>query len=412
MKIIASLLPVWLTLVSLATAADGLPPAEQRRLESGVTNYFAGKTALALNYFSTLAAAGGEARVAAVDKYFAEKKLPPLATLLAEARLKAIHDGSEVKLPRPRAKQILLELPLLVANYDNEANYVRQHPLVNQPVPEALSVIEYERQLAIVQGLTNALTEAGQVLTALGGLVKYVSSAERTRLPPKLAAMVHRDYRSEAESLQDLQRTLAAIDAAMRVRRLKRAIVALGGQGSRAERLLAAQTWQEDGFVLDAFFKRFNKGLTISHPEGLAELADPRLRDRVHADVERARGLAGELTDKANELYLALYWWMRGRYGEGSDVFGLAKRENSVDNKNAARDLYTPDEPPKPTDPAKLTDPDLSVPHYARRHFYWWAWENRQLASGVLGTRGLMESNVHAVQRQMVWVNGIPHVSH
>lgn len=391
---------IWLVAVP-ARGADPIPLVEHRRLELAVSEYLSGKTDIALAYFSALAASGSEARTAAVDEYLAEKKLPSLANLLAQARLKAIHNGTLTKLPRPRAKQILLELPVLVAGFDAQTNHVRKHPLLNQPLAEGLTVNEYERQLRTVQALFQSVTSAQELASALASLVKYVPPADRARLPAQQAETVKRDYHAEAESLQDLLRTLAGMDAALRVRRLRRAELALDPKASPAERLLAAHTWQEDSGRMDAFFATFKKGFHADGPEGLAELSDPALPGRVREQVERCRDLAGGLTSKVNELFAGLDLWVRGRYGEGPDVFGLAKAENSIDDRDAAHNLYLPLEPPRPTDPAKPDDQPHGVPHYARRHFHWWAWEDQQLATGqVFGAAGLADSNLHLTGRQ------------
>lgn len=397
----AFLLLPWLLAVSASFAADAIPPVEQRRLELAVNDYLAGKTQLSLRYFAALAASGSEAKIAAVDDFLTKKKLPPLAHLLAQARLKAIHDGSAAKLPRPRAQEVLLELPVLIAGFDNQTGDVLKHPLLNKPLADGLTVNEYDRQIRTVEALAQTIADAQKLAGGLASLAKYVPLADRARLPAEQANLVLRNFTAEAANLQALSRTLEGIEAALRVRRLRRAPLALGRRGAPSERLLAAHTWQEDSARLDAFFDAVKKkGFHADGPQGLAELTDPALPERVHADVERCRALAGTLTKKVGELYTAIDFWLRGRYGEGPELFGLAKAENAVNNQDAAHSIYLPVEPQQPTDPAKQDDQTPAVPHYARRHFHWWAWENQQLANGVFGAAGLMESNLHVIGRQ------------
>lgn len=419
MKSLIWILPIALAAVLTAEGADLIPPAEHRRLDLAVADYFAGKMQPALGFFSALASNASDAKVAAVDRSLAEKKLPPLAELLAQARLTAIHGGTLVQLGRPRPREVLIELPALVGHLGAELGFVRNHRLLKQPLPAGATLVEYERLLDAAQGLTNTLTGAKQVAEYLEGFVKLVPSAERARLAPPLAEIVRRDYRAEAAGIQELVGRLAAVDAVLRVRRLKRARDALNGNAPRSERLLAAHTCQEDAARLATFFRGFKGGLKVLEPYDLSELNDPGLAGRVRGDADECRRLAGPLTAKANELYAALHWWKRGRYGEGPELFGLAKPENASVSQEAARDLYMPDEPPHPTAPSGLVAnvagqparPD--VPRYPMRHLYWWAWENQQLAAGhIYGLSDLADQNMRLVMLQGETVVFWPHYSH
>lgn len=401
MRINAIVIAVLLTVAAAARAADAIPPAERRLLDVAVADYAKGDRQPAFTYLSHLAAHASEAKVAALDEYLREKKLPPLAKLLAQSRLAAVHQQAAARLGRPNPRQILLELPELAGSLDAELNGAGEHRLLKAPLPDDATLVEYERLLDTVQGLMQSLAGAKQAAEHLAGLVKLIPAAERAGLKSPQAELVERDYRADADAADDLSRRLAAIDALLRVRRLNQAADALRGKTTPAERLAAAYCWQEDAQRLTEFFRKFKGAAQTPGAQDLSELAAPGLASRVNSTAELCRRLAGPLTEKARELYAALDWWKLGRYGEGPEMLGLAKPEDASVNGASVRALYMPDEPPVPTDPAApkaaaAAEPQATVPHYARRLFHWWAWENLQLAAGETdGLGGLAGNNMH-----------------
>ncbi|HJT34752.1 MAG TPA: hypothetical protein VJ783_22180 [Pirellulales bacterium] len=401
MRIVAPVLAVLLTVASVVRAADAIPPAERRLLDVAVSDYIKGNTQPALAYLSHLASHASDAKRAALDEYLREKKLPPLAKLLAESRLRAIHNQAIARLGRPNPRQILLELPELAGSLDAELHGASDHRLLKAALPDNATLVEYERLLDTTQGLRQSLAGAKQAAEHLAGLVKLIPKAERASLKSPQAELVERDYRADADTAEDLSRRVAAIDALLRVRRLNKAADALRGKGSPAERLAAAYSWQEDAQRLTEFFRTFKGAPQTPGAQELSELAAPGLAGRVNSTAELCRRLAGPLTEKARELYAALDWWKLGRYGEGPEMRGLAKPDDASVNGVSARALYMPDEPPVPTDPAApkaadataAAEPQATAPHYARRLFHWWAWENLQLAAGETDELGGLAGN-------------------
>lgn len=397
MRVIATVLAVLLT-AAAARAADPIPPAERRLLDVAVADYVKGDTQPAMTYFSHLAAHANDAKLAALDQYLQEKKLPPLAKLLAQLRLGAIHHQAAARLGRPTPRQILLELPELAGSLDAELNGAGNHRLLKEALPDNATLAEYERLLETTFGMMQSLAAAKQAAVHLADLVKLIPAAERAGLKSPQAELVERDYRADADTADELSRRIAAIDALLRVRRLNKAADALRGKSSPAERLVAAYSWQEDAQRLTEFFRKFKGDLKTPGAQDLSELKAPGLASRVNSTAELCRRLAGPLTDKARELFAALDWWKRGRYGEGAEMLGLARPTDSSVNTTSAHALYMPDEPPAPTDPAAPPVANgvsaAAVPHYARRHVHWWAWENLQLATGQTdGFDGVAQNN-------------------
>ena len=141
------------------------------------------------------------------------------------------------------------------------------------------------------------------------------------------------------------------------------------------ERFLAAFTADLDArLVADLFEQAKKQGQTLVSDR----LKDPQNVDRVADDAARARKLAGTLTAKSQLFYEGLHWWIRGRYGLGPEVGGLAKSRAALRSSAAQFALSMPEQTPKPVDPAWLTEAE-GVPRFERRHHYLWAWEDRRL---------------------------------
>jgi hypothetical protein len=116
-----------------------------------------------------------------------------------------------------------------------------------------------------------------------------------------------------------------------------------------------------------------------------ATLRRPNLAEEVDDQAKQADELAGDLATKTEHLFEGLDWWLRGRYGRGPEVWGLAKSGAALKNRSLLIALEMPSEPPVPTPPA---DPRRApVPQFDRRHHYTWAWEDRRLQKDLSGSR-------------------------
>jgi hypothetical protein len=105
----------------------------------------------------------------------------------------------------------------------------------------------------------------------------------------------------------------------------------------------------------------------------------------VNAQIARARELADGLSYKAGLFFEGLHWWLRGRYGEGPDVGGLAKSPEALVSDAALFGIYMPTETPQPSDPSDARV-KRATPRFDRRHHYWWTWEDRRLQRGKLSS--------------------------
>jgi hypothetical protein len=86
----------------------------------------------------------------------------------------------------------------------------------------------------------------------------------------------------------------------------------------------------------------------------------------VLAQSEQANKLAGDLVTKSTQLFRGLHWWLRGRYGQGTEVGGLAKSKAALKDAQLLVWLNMPARPPVPNDPTDKSTPN--VPRFERRH--------------------------------------------
>ena len=173
------------------------------------------------------------------------------------------------------------------------------------------------------------------------------------------------------QQVEQLLRTLDRREFELRMGRLSLAVEVLRSETDLTERILAAGTWREDFEALSRFLSESQGS------EARATKADKeRLLNALSAKAGVARELAGDLTGKSEAFNRALYWWVRGRYGSGTDVYGLAKPRMA--ERGEVSQLIMPAERPRPTDP--MTEQSDPTPRFQRRHHYSWAVGERQFS--------------------------------
>jgi hypothetical protein len=168
----------------------------------------------------------------------------------------------------------------------------------------------------------------------------------------------------------------------LRLQRLQFAHCTLADSEDLRQRIFAAYAVDFDGQVLSAFLQQARK----SQAQGGFALSRPRLRDdrlpaKVQKLAESGRDLAGDLVEKSRLFFDGLHWWMRGRYGRGTEGNGLLKSPEALNSPLAQMALFMPTEPPQPIDP--FADGDLRTPEVDRRHYYTWATEQPRFRTTI-----------------------------
>jgi hypothetical protein len=318
--------------------------------------------------------------LAEVDAFLQQQQVPPLGELLATARTSLIRQQVS-GLPRPTQRELLIVLPVwhteLAAVLDSE----NQPGAITNPPPRGTSMEDYEKlfwELHVAENqLWNARQLAGQIAnwTRRGLNRSNLNDAQRT--------LLDFDYETGEARIRELAQQRMDRELLLRAQRLGDAVNDLADRKDHRSRLLAAFALATDSRLLAEYLERHPK-----LPDGDDPSTMPLTKAELAELTRQGRQAAGEkLLVKGQLLFEGLHWWLRGRYGRGSEGGGLFKNKQVLTNPALRFGLLMPTDPPRPTVPgvASRYEP---VPFADRRHHYVWAWENqgielRQFKSSV-----------------------------
>jgi hypothetical protein len=319
--------------------------------------------------------AGDARKRAAIDEALADLKLPDGASLLGSARVVLARQGLDsTKLPRPSDREITAILGAVTEEIAAALALASDRP-ADDNAPPTSDLQTFDQPLWSFHVLENRLETAEQLSRYSAQLSRTFPRTRLAKLTESDRQLIQRDWEETAKELQQAKRRVEEREIRLRLDRLIAAREVLEQPPSPKQQLLAAYTSDFDARVIRQFLdaaKRERRTLTIS------ELGERQFEDRVNAEGTRARKLAGPLTAKARLLFEGLHWWLRGRYGTGPEVGGLAKSPGALRSPIAQMALFMPRTTPSPTDPNAPTEVE-QVPLFERRHHYWWAWEDRRL---------------------------------
>jgi hypothetical protein len=367
----------------------GLNPKELASVEAAAAGWHRGDPAVVIERLAPLVARGDADRLEAIERCLAANAAPHAGQLLAGARQSlALHgEPSRTKLSAREAVLVLpeLERQLQIVWQAVDASRVRADPL-----PDADSMAEFERLLWDAHVLENRLASAQELAAAMARFARAVPRSQLDKLPEAERAIVACDYSAARAKLQAAADDVEQREIELRIRRLGLAESLLGATELTPEKLLAACAWHVDAALIAEFLARPRPRET---PYARPELGDPQLAASIEAQADRCREKAGDLTAKAQLLVDGLHWWLRGRYGAGPEVGGLLKTAAALDSAEARFSLFMPAAPPRPVEPGLRGE--APVPHYDRRHHYWWTWGEQQVVRGGFET---LHTEIHRTE--------------
>ncbi|MDA1055576.1 MAG: hypothetical protein O3C40_34710 [Planctomycetota bacterium] len=345
---------------------------DQRTVDLITTAYFAGEPLGYAEPLTKLLGKTTDQRLAKIDEALKAQLVPVTAELITNVHLQAVEYGIEAKLPPAGPREtlsVLARLKLRVAAADGIA---QDHRLMQDPLPDPGTLEEYDTLMWDAHVLETKIRNTAAIGNHMRRLVSGLSKRRVAELDAASSALIDD---AQGAILLKLQLLLAEVEerqAEVRLQRLELALATLENPTLTTERFRAAYTAQVDADLLSNFLT--NKSAFIRE-----RLQSKDLLEQVSRDREKAQELAGDLTHKSQLLFTGLHWWLRGRYGKGTDVFGLAKSPAAMYSGRAQLALYMPQEFPKPNDPEQVSNQQQPVPQYDRRHHYWWAWEDRRV---------------------------------
>ena len=369
---------------SLAAKTGPLSEKDRRIVKPQVVgSYKRGNSIGLIKALAPLVSRLDPAGIAALNQMLADLDAPPVGQMLAEARLALVDQQRIREAPRLRAAEAALALAtirqpiidVLLAKYDAD--------VFADPLPAPNRFTDYEALFAELGSFQDRLVQTRQIADFGAAAALAAQNVDRTILSDVQLAALDVDFGEDAASIEELSRELREREMELRIQRLEFAVQLLQDSQARQPdvqtvktRILAAAVVDGDGAALVEFFKTAAKGgENIEFMR--ARLNDAQLPQQVRETVEQGRALAGDLVIKGRLFQRGLAWWRRGRYGAGSEMYGLLKPAQALRSQLAQLMVYMPAETIAPTDP--FVKSEGQSPNYDRRHHYTWAWPTQRL---------------------------------
>lgn len=362
------LLPI---LLALATS-----PADQA--DQLLALYQNGDAVATIQFYTGLLRRPDE--LSAVESSLRTQKAPPFAQIVLDSRLASVHQELDKRVPSPGDAELAILIGPLVDHLTSEFGALANHDLMQK---SDLSVSNWSDGIDLFwehYALENRITQLEKEIAFLDRLAHGVSRTQKRRLDER----VLKDL--DPQFIADLKQSVARLAKERRERemesrwlRLSRSAKVLARTPLDADRFVAAGTWRIDRAKIIAFLQEKGKPAREA-------LQEPGLTREVEAAAAEAKRLAGPLTDRAETLFEALFWWTRGRFGTGTHDWGLAKHPLAYRDESLQMQLIMPAKRPVPVPPAKshadgpqATRQTDSLPQFHRRNQYWWIVGDRQI---------------------------------
>jgi hypothetical protein len=367
-----------LTKAQLENLRDVIIPTHERGTPRGLIEVLAPYTARI-----------SDGQLAATDEILAESGIPPVAELLAGARIALVEQNQADSLPAPKGRELILTMRGLADRIEQLVSDCNGHAAFDDSAPQPANFDQFEELLWEMHVLENRLASGGRMAGYARQLSELVRKANPRELSDGDRGAVEADYDLRLSELATLNRELGERTMEQRLLRLKYAGTVLSQSSDLKEKFQAAFVVDLDGELLATYFKNRAGSADGSPPVTLAvfrkSLGDPDLPaeiERIRNDSRRAAG--EDFLKKSRLLFTGLHWWYRGRYGQGTEGGGLLKSKAALTSPEGLFGLYMPKETALPTDP---TSAGQQVPMVDRRHHYVWQFETRSIQTSFDASR-------------------------
>lgn len=371
------------------TVEPALSKSMTTYLEQNIAPYVQRGDSLAIvSQLSPLVARMKPADFRAVDKQFREWNLPSAESVLLDARLTLLQQGLADQLPRMGAREALATAREINRRIQALIADIGKNALLQDPLPAIKTLSEFERGFWDLHVFENELRSMS-LLANYGDQIskKYARRKKESREESEEAGEIEIepadaldvDFLECHRRLEKIYDDLQQRKIELRVNRCEFAYNLLKSGGSFIDRLQAAYWLDLDGELITSFFSQPTHPIRVTR----AKLQDPNLANQIRTKVEFVRREYGDTVTRGQWLFVGLHFWLRGRYGAGTDGYGLLKPVSAIDSDQAAFGLFMPVDPPIPSDPLALNSdnsyqPPIQIPTVDRRHHYIWMYEYRQ----------------------------------
>ena len=310
-----------------------------------------------------------------IDKALTRRKGPTLGQLLGEAHVvlleRNLHGALPRKTSRGSLRETLLVLPYFGERMRESLEAEAQGEAMNAEFPETADFERYDdlsHELLVLERQMASTSLVGQYAAKLA---KKISRKKLAKMSAPDRAVMDANYADLSDEVERASRNVAERGIELSLARLEVALAVLADRKMTADRVIAANLLIEDAERVLGFLAA-NKRTAAKKEFLRGPLNEPGLRTDVQRKASAGKKLAGDLAKTAPLFFRGLDWWFRGRYGEGPELWGLARSEQSLSSPKTRWAVLLPAEKPEPTDPFTAVKPKESMPRYERRHVIAW----------------------------------------
>lgn len=369
----------WIVVIAMAQAdtvqtdSTALTPMQQREVTAACDAFERSSPRIVLQRLTPLLS---QLRLREpIEAELRRRDLPTLAETLKLSRLALLRRGQDAQLPRARRDESLLLIPALKDHLLGVLDEIGARPVMHDVLSLPKTMKEFQSvfwQLGTVEGLLSELEQTAEYLSMLA---RNLAKTDLEKLDDQTRKMVeNKDVDVLLASGDSIRSGLEERRVELAIYRLELAVRILSQRTVTPQRVLAAGAWSGDLERITTFLKK-SRSASPRRPA----LREAGLLQRMNAEGEKARKLAGRLSTKAKLLHDGLQWWLRGRYGVGPEVMGLVKNKDAMRSPKGRFALSMPAATPRPTDPFGKASASNRLPQYPLRHLYTWAWGNRYI---------------------------------
>ena len=295
-------------------------------------------------------------QITLLDETLRDRELPSSGQMLADARMSFVLQNFRGKMPEMNLQVRLLVIQGLQERSTNILKEVHDTlgELAKQDSPRSFD--QFEKRFWELHIQINRLVTAKRFRRYAVDQAARVKGTALANLEPSRRDSLRNSDEASVSEVLALQAKVTERDRQLRHARLDYSIQRLGQDNLDKEKFKAAFAIRLDSDVLARVDQTRNK------------TSQTKVKDALTA--------AGDLPQKATDFFVGLHWWLRGRYGNGAEVGGLAKSEAALKFRDGLVWLNMPRQA-KAAPAASRGQLEFPGGPYHRRHHLLWAWEDR-----------------------------------
>ena len=352
---------------------DGIPGTARMLLERKIIPAIqAGDEPAFLHAMNTLVSSQPQPVIDAVEKFGAKNKLGSLKEKFSNSLIKAVSTGMPIETKSLKPGLVEYATSGISKLVEDEIAELEKHFMMQNPLQLPISWIERERVFWDVHVWKNRFMNVNR-------LVAFSKEIQK----PLLDRAVKADSEDDIDNYRkvfDLEKRVRSIfrdmterEAELRFQMLVDSEKTLREAKAADKRINAAFALQLSGAELDLLFRKQKPGSFERE-----KLNDPDILKECEALIASGKKHGQDAIQKSVLLRTGAHWWLRGRYGNSIEAFGLLKPRTAMTSKAMMHGLFMPKQRPEAIG-FVYPETGSESTGFDRRHFYTWAIEQRDV---------------------------------